>query len=177
MMDRNIRSRFSIFLSPMFLSGNGFIMSMMFNTMQEAGLLPPVYSSRPSLEREAVSVSLWNQNRPNIWEQVSARIDEKGTITRYGQRLAAEVRHWGQWIKERAEQELAEFYPKDSDGYVPIAYRFGLTPNLNQILVTRRGAVKEPEIEERVKQQIEKLFGEGPKGTRPGAKRTRPVRG
>ncbi len=42
-------------------------------------------------------------------------------------------------------------------------YRFGLTPNLNQILVTRRGAVKDPEIEDRVKQQIQKLFGEGPK--------------
>jgi len=42
-------------------------------------------------------------------------------------------------------------------------YRFGLTPNLNQILVTRRGAVKDPEIEERVKQQIQKLFNDGPK--------------
>jgi hypothetical protein len=42
-------------------------------------------------------------------------------------------------------------------------YRFGLTPNLNQILVTRRGAVKEKEIDERIKQQTQKLFGEGPK--------------
>ena len=42
-------------------------------------------------------------------------------------------------------------------------YRFGLTPNLNQILVTRRGAVKPKEIEERLKQQTQKLFGEGPK--------------
>ncbi len=42
-------------------------------------------------------------------------------------------------------------------------YRFGLTPNLNQILVTRRGAVKESEIEERIQQQIQTLFGEGPK--------------
>jgi len=42
-------------------------------------------------------------------------------------------------------------------------YRFGLTPNLNQILVTRRGAVKPKEIDERVKEQTQKLFGEGPK--------------
>ena len=42
-------------------------------------------------------------------------------------------------------------------------YRFGLTPNLNQILVTRRGAVKDKEIDDRIKQQTQKLFGEGPK--------------
>ena len=34
-------------------------------------------------------------------------------IPKYGQRLADEVRRWGQWIKEQAEKELAEFYPKD----------------------------------------------------------------
>jgi putative DNA methylase len=32
-------------------------------------------------------------------------------IPKYGQRLADEVRKWGQWIKERAEEELAQFYP------------------------------------------------------------------
>jgi hypothetical protein len=42
-------------------------------------------------------------------------------------------------------------------------YRFCLTPNLNQILVTRRGAVKDKEIDERIKQLTQKLFGEGPK--------------
>ena len=30
--------------------------------------------------------------------------------------LADEVRKWGAWIKEQAEKELAEFYPKDPDG-------------------------------------------------------------
>ena len=34
-------------------------------------------------------------------------------IPRYGQRLADEVRTWGQWVKAQAEQELAAFYPKD----------------------------------------------------------------
>lgn len=43
-------------------------------------------------------------------------------IPKYGQRLADEVRKWGAWIKERAEQDLAEFYPPDPDGAVPLAY-------------------------------------------------------
>jgi Protein of unknown function (DUF499) len=37
-------------------------------------------------------------------------------------------------------------------------YRFGLTPNLNQILVSRRGAVPGKAIDERIRQQTQKLF-------------------
>jgi len=37
-------------------------------------------------------------------------------------------------------------------------YRFGLSPNLNQILVSRRGAVKDKAIDEQVMQQTQKLF-------------------
>ncbi|HOI54442.1 MAG TPA: DUF1156 domain-containing protein [Phycisphaerae bacterium] len=48
-------------------------------------------------------------------------------IPKYGQRLADEVRKWGQWIKEEAEKELAEFYPKDPDGATPIAYLWART--------------------------------------------------
>ncbi|UEC42252.1 MAG: hypothetical protein METHAR1v1_470014 [Methanothrix sp.] len=48
-------------------------------------------------------------------------------IPRYGQTLADEVRRWGTWIKEEAERELAEFYPKDPDGAVPIAYLWART--------------------------------------------------
>nr|MBA2680098.1 DUF1156 domain-containing protein [Ktedonobacteraceae bacterium] len=40
---------------------------------------------------------------------------------RYGQKLVDEVRKWGIWIKERAEKEMAEFYPK-SYNTTPIAY-------------------------------------------------------
>jgi adenine-specific DNA methylase len=36
--------------------------------------------------------------------------------------LAAEVRYWGEWVLERARQELAQFYPKDPDGRTPVAY-------------------------------------------------------
>jgi putative DNA methylase len=48
-------------------------------------------------------------------------------IPKYGQRLADEVRKWGQWVKEEAERELAEFYPKDPDGATPIAYLWART--------------------------------------------------
>jgi len=54
-------------------------------------------------------------------------------IPKYGQRLADEVRKWGRWIKEQAEQELAAFYPKDPPtkelpgGATPIAYLWART--------------------------------------------------
>jgi len=48
-------------------------------------------------------------------------------IPKYGQELADEVRKWGQWVKEEAEKELAEFYPKDPDGSTPIAYLWART--------------------------------------------------
>ena len=48
-------------------------------------------------------------------------------IPKYGQRLADEVRKWGAWIKQEAEKELAEFYPKDTDGVTPIAYLWART--------------------------------------------------
>ncbi len=48
-------------------------------------------------------------------------------IPKYGQRLADEVRKWGEWVKEKAEKELTEFYPKDPDGATPIAYLWART--------------------------------------------------
>lgn len=48
-------------------------------------------------------------------------------IPKYGQTLADEVRKWGAWVKEQAEKELAEFYPKDPDGATPIAYLWART--------------------------------------------------
>jgi putative DNA methylase len=48
-------------------------------------------------------------------------------IPTYGQRLADEVRRWGAWVKEQAEKELAEFYPRDRDGATPIAYLWART--------------------------------------------------
>jgi len=48
-------------------------------------------------------------------------------IPRHGPELAEELRRIGKRIKERAEKELAEFYPKDSDGETPIAYIWART--------------------------------------------------
>ena len=42
-------------------------------------------------------------------------------------------------------------------------YRFGLAPNLNQILVTRRGSVEDKRIEERIKKDTEAIFQPGSK--------------
>ena len=48
-------------------------------------------------------------------------------IPRYGPKLAEELRHVGDEIKKRAEQELAELYPKDPDGAIPIVYLWART--------------------------------------------------
>jgi adenine-specific DNA methylase len=48
-------------------------------------------------------------------------------IPRHGPELAKELRRVGAEIKKQAEQELAEFYPKDPDGATPIAYLWART--------------------------------------------------
>jgi len=48
-------------------------------------------------------------------------------IPKYGLELADEVKKWGQWVKEAAEKDLAEYYPKDPDGATPIAYLWART--------------------------------------------------
>ena len=53
-------------------------------------------------------------------------------IPKYGQRLADEVRKWGEWIKREAEKELAEFYPKDPDGATPIAVPLGADDSMRR---------------------------------------------
>lgn len=53
---------------------------MMFGTMRESGLYPPIYITRPRFEREAVLAVLRNQNRPSVWEQVVAYVEEHHSI-------------------------------------------------------------------------------------------------
>src|SRR6266478_2559074 len=48
-------------------------------------------------------------------------------IPKYGQKLAAEVRKWGKWIKEQAEKELVAFFPKEVNGATPVAYLWART--------------------------------------------------
>ena len=48
-------------------------------------------------------------------------------IPRHGPKLAEELREAGRQIKEQAEQELADLYPKDPGGATPIAYLWART--------------------------------------------------
>jgi putative DNA methylase len=48
-------------------------------------------------------------------------------VPKYGQRLVDEVQKWGDWINAEAQKELSEYYPKDKDGGVPIAYLWART--------------------------------------------------
>ena len=48
-------------------------------------------------------------------------------IPKYGQVLSDDVQKWGQLVKDNVETELAEFYPKDPDGAIPIAYLWART--------------------------------------------------
>ena len=41
--------------------------------------------------------------------------------------LATDVHYWGHWMLEKAREELAEFYPPDPDGSVPVAYLWSRT--------------------------------------------------
>ena len=45
----------------------------------------------------------------------------------YGLRLAEAVRRWGQWVRERAIEELRPFYPLEPDGSEPLAYLWART--------------------------------------------------
>lgn len=53
---------------------------MMIGTMRESGLYPPMYFTRPRIEREAVVTILRNQNRPTVWEQVVDYLKKHGDI-------------------------------------------------------------------------------------------------
>ena len=72
-------------------------------------------------------------------------------IPKYGQRLADEMRKWGEWVRTAAEKELTEFYPVDPDGATPIAYLWARTiqcegpgcgaevPLIRNLQLTRKG--------------------------------------
>ena len=72
-------------------------------------------------------------------------------IPKYGQSLADEVRKWGGWIRQEAEQKIGEFYPKDTDGATSIAYLWARTiqcegpgcgaeiPLIRNLQLTRKG--------------------------------------
>ena len=48
-------------------------------------------------------------------------------IPKYGRGLADDVRKWGAWVGDKAEEELKELYPKDSDGSTAVAFLWART--------------------------------------------------
>ena len=48
-------------------------------------------------------------------------------IPQFGKRLSDEILKWGHWVRDEAEQELAEYYPKDRNGSAPIAFLWART--------------------------------------------------
>src|SRR5262249_20349901 len=48
-------------------------------------------------------------------------------IPKYRLKLAHQVRTWGEWIQQQAENELREFYSHDRGGATPIAYLWART--------------------------------------------------
>lgn len=48
-------------------------------------------------------------------------------IPKYGQQLADEVRKWGKIINEQSMEELKDFYPKEPNGSIPVAYIWART--------------------------------------------------
>jgi len=41
--------------------------------------------------------------------------------------LLEAVKYWGNWVLEEARKELAQFYPKDPDGFIPVGYIWAKT--------------------------------------------------
>ena len=58
-------------------------------------------------------------------------------IPKYGQRLADEVRKWGDWINIEGTKELGKFYPKDAEGATPMAYLWARTINAKDPMRSR----------------------------------------
>ena len=78
---------------------------MMFQAMQDAGFYPPRYSWEPTKAVPTVTVTLLNECRPAIWEQVSFFIDQQGKIANKDLREIAGVetleasRMLREWVK------------------------------------------------------------------------------
>jgi len=53
---------------------------MMFQTMDAAGLYPPLYLTRATTGRDNVLVVLLNENRPSVWDQISEYLNKNGSI-------------------------------------------------------------------------------------------------
>lgn len=90
-------------------------------------------------------------------------------IPRHGPKLAEELRRVGTEIKKQAEQELAEFYPADSDGAKPIAYLWARTvqcetPNCGAVIPLMRSfwLCKKANRKRALQYRVERPIGKPP---------------
>ena len=90
-------------------------------------------------------------------------------IPRHGPRLAEELRRVGGEIKQQAEQELADLYPKDPDGATPIAYLWARTvrceaPNCGAEIPLMRSfwLCKKAKRKRALRHRVERREGEPP---------------
>jgi putative DNA methylase len=91
-------------------------------------------------------------------------------IPRYGPKLAEELRHVGAKIKQQAENELADLYPKDPDGATPIAYLWARTgrcesPNCGTEIPLARSfwLCKKPQRKRALKPRVARPAGKAPR--------------
>ncbi len=90
-------------------------------------------------------------------------------IPRHGPGLAEELRQVGGQIKQQAERELADLYPKDPDGATPIAYLWARTvrceaPNCGAEIPLMRSfwLCKKAKRKRALRHQVERREGEPP---------------
>ena len=90
-------------------------------------------------------------------------------IPRHGPGLADELRRVGGEIKQQAEQELADLYPKDPDGATPIAYLWARTvrceaPNCGAEIPLMRSfwLCKKAKRKRALRHRVERCEGEPP---------------
>ena len=90
-------------------------------------------------------------------------------IPRHGPGLAEELRRVGGEIKQQAEQELADLYPKDPDGATPIAYLWARTvrceaPNCGAEIPLMRSfwLCKKAKRKRALRHRVERCEGESP---------------
>jgi ATP-dependent DNA helicase RecG len=86
---------------------------MMFQTMRARNLYPPQYREQQQVNGQTVSVTLFNEERPPVWEQVSNWIDRHGQIANKDLRRIAgrDTLAASRLLKRWVEQGLLESDP------------------------------------------------------------------
>ena len=77
----------------------------------------PEWAKPPSPGRRGAG----GEVQPSLFDEVPETKDENFNPLLEG------VRYWGNWVLEEARKELAQFYPPDPDGSIPVGYIWART--------------------------------------------------